>query len=38
MSENEDQGRRVEDLDDSQIIWPGGPTAGQIKGMEENLH
>lgn len=31
MSENEDQGRRVEDLDDSQMIWPGGPTAGQIK-------
>ena len=37
MSENEDQGRRVEDLDDSEVIWPDGPTAGDIKNWKK-LH
>lgn len=31
MKEDEDQTRTVEDLDDAEVIWPGGPTAGQIK-------
>jgi hypothetical protein len=29
--EDENQGMRVEDLDDEEIIWEGGPTAGDIK-------
>lgn len=37
MSENEDQGHRVEDLDDSEVIWPDGPTAGDIKNWKK-LH
>ena len=31
MKEDEGQPRTVEDLDDAEVIWPGGPTAGQIK-------
>lgn len=32
----EDEGVAVEDLDDSEEIWPGGPTAGMIKEWKEN--
>lgn len=30
-----DEGRSVEDLDDDEVIWDGGPTAGMIKQWKE---
>lgn len=32
---DEDQARSVEDLDDAELIWDGGPTAGDIKNWKK---
>ena len=37
MTDDEETPRTVEDLHDSEFIWPGGPTAGDIKNWKK-LH
>jgi len=37
VEDDPDQGTRVEDLDDDEQIWSGGPNAGQIK-QWKSLH
>lgn len=32
---DDDQGQSVDDLDDDELIWEGGPTAGMIKAWKE---
>jgi len=36
IDEYQDEGVAVEDLDDEEEIWPGGPTAGMIKEWKES--
>ena len=35
MTSEEEQATSVEDLDDAALIWPSGPTAGQIKAWKQ---